>query len=79
MEKAAWFAQQIKSVMHYIPRSHNGLGIPENGAIGCQYHHEMLDNGNQGNREEMLEIFRNYLKQHYPNWNEEMLTYSKWK
>ena len=71
-------AGYLHSVMHYIPRSQNGLGIPENGAIGCQYHHTMMDNGNEGLREEMLEIFREYLKQQYPGWDESKLTYSKW-
>lgn len=78
MEKATWLGLEIKSVMHYIPRSHNGLGIEQNGAIGCQYHHEMLDNGSGGNREEMLDIFREHLSTRYPEWNEEMLVYSKW-
>lgn len=48
MEGAGQSAGWGKSIMHYIPRSRNGLGIPENGAVGCQYHHEMLDNGNGG-------------------------------
>lgn len=68
----------MKSIMHYIPRSKNGLGIAQNGAVGCQYHHNMLDNGNEGNREEMLAMFRKYLKAHYPNWDEKKLVYSKW-
>ena len=71
-------AGYIFGVMHYIPRSQNGLGIAQNGAIGCQYHHNLLDNGNKGLREEMLEIFREYLKEHYPDWDEKKLTYSKW-
>ena len=79
MEGATWYSRELRSIMHYIPRSRNGLGIPENGAIGCQYHHDMLDNGNQGHREEMLEIFRDYLKNHYKNWNEERLIYSRWR
>ena len=78
MEDATWFGMEIKGIMHYIPRSSNGLGIPQNGAIGCQYHHEMLDNGNKGRRKEMLELFREYLIKHYPDWNEEDLVYSKW-
>lgn len=53
--------------------------IPQNGALGCQSHHEMLDNGNKGRREEMLQMFRQYLQDHYPDWSEEALTYSKWK
>lgn len=64
--------------MHYIPRSAGGLGIPQNGAIGCQFHHNMLDNGNQGKRKEMLETFKQYLQELYPEWNEDELVYRKW-
>lgn len=78
MEKATDLGLQIKSIMHYIPRSKNGLGIKENGAVGCQYHHEMMDNGHEGRRDEMLNIFREYLKAHYPGWDEKDLVYSKW-
>ena len=55
MEDVTWYGQQLQSIMHYIPRSRGGLGIPQNGALGCQSHHEMLDNGNKGRREEMLQ------------------------
>lgn len=72
------YGKEIKSIMHYIPRSKNGKGIPQNGAVGCQYHHELLDNGNKGCREEMLQIFKEYLQSKYPNWNEQELIYSKW-
>ena len=73
------FGRAILQIMHYIPRSHNGLGIPENGALGCQCHHEMMDNGNRGRRKEMLGLFRNYLIGHYKDWDESKLTYDKWK
>lgn len=79
MEDATWLSKEILSIMHYVPRSKNGLGIPENGALGCEYHHNMMDNGNKGRRAEMLGIFRDYLKSKYKDWNEEMLTYSKWR
>ncbi|WP_349153511.1 hypothetical protein [Lachnospira rogosae (ex Hitch et al. 2025)] len=78
MQGSTWYSEQILSVMHYIPRSRGGLGIPQNGAIGCQFHHNMLDNGNQGKRKEMLEIFRQYLQELYPEWNEDELVYRKW-
>ena len=78
MENATLLGLQLRSVMHYIPRSRNGLGIEENGALGCQYHHEMLDNGNTGRREEMLGMFREYLMQQYEGWDESKLVYSKW-
>lgn len=79
MEKATPYGLYVKGIMHYIPRSRNGLGIARNGAVGCQYHHEMLDNGNRGRREEMLELFRSYLKSHYTDWDEEGLVYRKWQ
>ena len=79
MEDVTWYGQQLQSIMHYIPRSQGGLGIPQNGALGCQSHHEMLDNGNKGRRNEMLQMFRQYLQDHYPDWSEDALTYSKWK
>lgn len=79
MEGANWLGLEMLSIMHYVPRSKNGLGIPENGALGCQYHHEMMDNGKDGRRKEMLETFREYLKGKYPEWTEENLTYSKWR
>lgn len=64
-------------IMHYINRSQGGLGIPENGALGCAYHHQMMDNGLYGS--EMKEMLRDYLKENYKNWNEEDLIYDKWK
>lgn len=69
----------IFSVMHYIPKAQNGLGIAKNGAVGCQYHHSLMDNGNEGLREEMLDILKEYLKSHYPDWDEKDLVYSKWE
>lgn len=78
MQGSTWYSEQILSVMHYIPRSAGGLGIPQNGAIGCQFHHNMLDNGNQGKRKEMLEIFKQYLQELYTEWNEDELVYRKW-
>ena len=78
-EEATWLGKEMLSVMHYVPRSKGGLGIPENGALGCAFHHEMLDNGYRGRRDEMLEIFRKYLQSKYADWNEDELTYDKWR
>ena len=78
MEKATWNDLQIDGIMHYIPRSRNGLGIEQNGAIGCKWHHRMLDNGSSGRRDEMQNLFRQYLQSHYKDWDEKKLTYSKW-
>ena len=68
----------IFETMHFIARSQGGLGIAKNGAVGCKYHHTMLDNGNKGNRDEMQLLFKDYLKSNYRDWNEKELVYSKW-
>ena len=78
-EELTTFEMQNFQIMHYIPRSQNGLGIPENGAVGCLGHHAMLDNGNKGRAAEMKDLFRGYLMGIYKNWNESDLVYSKWK
>ncbi|MCM1159359.1 MAG: hypothetical protein NC300_11355 [Bacteroidales bacterium] len=67
----------LADIMHYINRSAGGLGIPENGVLGCRYHHDLLDNGNKGYRKEMLEDMKGYLKSLYPGWNEADLYYRK--
>lgn len=72
-------AAPFYSVMHYRSRAHGGLGIEENGAVGCQWHHDMLDNGKDGRRDEMLEIMKDYLKSKYPHWSEDLLIYKKWR
>lgn len=69
----------IYDVMHYINKSQGGLGIEQNGACGCRYHHNLLDNGNQGIREDMLKIFEKHLKNHYPNWDSDKLVYNKYE
>lgn len=79
MEDATWLGCSTQNIMHYIPRSQGGLGIEQNGVLGCQYHHDMMDNGNKGLRKEMLGILRGYLMGNYPGWNEEDLVYNKWR
>lgn len=65
-------------IMHYLGRgSKGGLGIAENGALGCIYHHQMLDNGLY--HDEMHTLFREYLKSFYTEWNEDSLKYDKWR
>jgi predicted restriction endonuclease len=79
MESTSEYGRSILDCMHYIPRSQGGMGIAQNGAIGCRSHHMMMDNGNKGRREEMLGIMREYLMQQYPQWDEKELVYNKWK
>ena len=66
-------------IMHFVPRSHGGLGIPEYGAMGCLWHHNMLDNGNRENRDDMLTIFEAYLRARCKDWDKEQLIYNKWR
>ncbi|MCM1233485.1 MAG: hypothetical protein NC489_25500 [Ruminococcus flavefaciens] len=65
-------------IMHFIPRSQMGLGMEQNGALGCREHHELLDNGNKGLRQEMLGHFEAYLRACYPGWDRDRLVYRKY-
>lgn len=78
MECTSGMLLEIKDVMHYIPKSQLGMGVEKNGAIGCRYHHNLLDNGNKGLRKDMLSRFEAYLKHIYPDWNKEELVYKKY-
>lgn len=72
------FELGVMDIMHFIPKSSGGMGIEKNGAVGCRYHHHLLDNGSQGLRMEMLAIFENHLRDHYKNWNSDDLLYKKY-
>lgn len=76
-EGADAFSLQIKDPMHIINKSQGGLGIEENGALGCRYHHHLLDNGNQGLRQQMQSDLETYMKSYYHDWNKSKLIYSK--
>ena len=78
MPPAAVLEMDITDIMHYIPRSSLGLGIRQNGAVGCRYHHHMMDNGTGGNRKEMLGMFRAYLDVFYPDFPDMERKYDKW-
>ena len=78
MEGASGMMIDINDIMHFIPKSQMGLGIEQNGALGCRYHHSLLDNGNKGLRQEMLGKFEAYLKSLYPGWDRKRLTYQKY-
>lgn len=69
---------QIKDIMHFIPKSQGGKGIEQNGAVGCRYHHDLMDNGDKGLREDMLKKFEAYLRSIYPDWNKKNLFYKKY-
>ena len=64
-------------IMHIVPRSQGGLGIEQNGVLGCRWHHHMLDNGNDGARPYMLQYCEKYMTRLYPGWNKADLVYRK--
>lgn len=64
-------------IMHIVPRSQNGMGVEQNGVLGCVWHHIMLDNGNKGRRSEMLQILEDYMREMYPGWTRESVTIHK--
>lgn len=73
----AEYGRSIRDIMHFIPRSRGGRGIEENLAVGCRYHHQMLDNGKEGRRKEMLELFESHLRIFYREWDKDGLVYRK--
>jgi predicted restriction endonuclease len=73
------FAYAAHDPMHVVNKSQGGLGVLQNGVLGCRYHHSLLDNGNKGLRKEMEQMLMDYLKTLYPGWTEESVTYNKWK
>jgi predicted restriction endonuclease len=79
MDSTSTLAYQIQQIMHIVNKSQGGLGIEENGVLGCQYHHGLLDNGNLGLRDEMIEILEEHLKNLYPGWTEDSVKFDKWK
>lgn len=60
---------------HFVSRARGGLGIPENGLTLCPECHRRYDQTTA--RQEMRAFFREYLKEQYPEWNEEELYYRK--
>ena len=60
---------------HYIPRSQGGLGREDNVLTLCTICHRRYDQS--ADRAKLKSFFARYLKEHYPNWNEENLYYKK--
>ncbi|MBO5837300.1 MAG: HNH endonuclease [Oscillospiraceae bacterium] len=74
---APYTAATAFSCAHFIPRSQGGLGVEENIVTLCPRCHSMYDQGID--RRTTAEYIEEYLKQRYPNWNREKLTYKKGK
>lgn len=79
MPPTSRYEQSIHDIMHIVNKSQGGLGIEQNGVLGCRYHHSQLDNGNQGLREQMQEFIESYMKEQYENWDRKDLVFDKWK
>ena len=69
-------SNQYLQIAHYVSRGRLGLGIPKNLGVMCIRCHMAFDNGKRHN--EIKEIFQEYLKSHYPDWDEKDLVYKKW-
>ena len=69
--------RSILDPMHIVNKSQGGLGVLQNGVIGCRWHHTLLDNSSFN--EEMRTIAENYLEVLYPGWTRESVTYKKYK
>lgn len=65
-------------IAHYVSRGRGGLGTtPQNLACLCVRCHGEYDNGKY--HHEIKNAFKDYLKAHYPDWDESKLIYSKWR
>ena len=64
-------------IAHFISRARGGLGKCENLGVMCVSCHSAMDNGKY--HKELQELFREHLKAHYEDWNEEDLIYNKWR
>ena len=63
-------------VAHYISRAQGGLGIEQNIVTLCPSCHRIYDQSPK--REILRSVIRNYLKNHYQNWDERKLIYRKY-
>lgn len=62
---------------HVIPRSHGGLGCPENIITACRSCHDKLDNSTE--RKKMFFYAIKYLKVFYPYWKKEKFIFDKYR
>lgn len=62
---------------HVVPRSHGGLGIPQNIVTVCRPCHDKMDNSVQ--RQQMLQQAAEHLKRFYPDWDAKKYVFDKWQ
>lgn len=60
---------------HIVSRAHGGLGVEENILTVCRYCHDQLDNGKETLRYKERAV--SYIKEFYPDWTAEKVTYHK--
>lgn len=68
-----WCGKPGDPVAHYISRAQGGLGIEENILTLCSECHRRYDQSHH--RQDMWEVFREYLMENYPGWDEKDLIY----
>ena len=61
---------------HFISRAQGGLGVEENILTLCQDCHRIYDQTPE--RSNMTPIFRKYLRERYPEWDENKLIFKKY-
>ena len=68
-------------IMHvFVSRAKGGMGVKQNGALGCQVHHHTIDNGRCGVEAERLHnMAKDYLIGHYGDITKESVIYNKWR
>lgn len=71
------YCRTALQIMHIVPRSQLGMGVEQNGVLGCVWHHQMMDNGNLDNRKEMIKMLEERMRRIYPGWTRESVTYRK--
>ena len=64
-------------IAHFISRARLGLGIAKNLACLCLWCHGEYDNGKL--HHEIKKAFKGYLQANYEDWDENALTYKKWR
>lgn len=67
--------RQSLQIAHYIARARLGHGIPQNLVTLCAQCHFDYDNGKY--HREYKKRIEDYLKVHYPEWDENKLQYTK--
>ena len=72
---AAAPAPMAWSNAHFISRAQGGLGIEQNGVTLCPVCHRKYDQTTE--RSKIRKFLREYLMEHYPDWDESKLYYRR--